>query len=300
MNNKSEIEESKAFATGLFQGTQIVSYYMKDCHPLIEGVIIKSETGHREACLKGLWMRAYAWMQTIGKLNDPLDFQAISAGNRALLEITVDLVLLHHDKTNESGWKMFWWNLSEKLKASEQIISFYNEQGLTVPDTYEAQEIFCRDEKSIIDNMRVTLWPNKKNPSKPVHPDRWTGNGNLFDDIVKADQLYGSVIKADIGLTLVEYYRTEYRKMNWRIHSGVASFWNQPPEAYNLTCGFALKWCADFGMLCTKIILNDFGFDVAVEGLKQEWESIKSQRDLVCFQELDKFHRGVRSETTKA
>jgi hypothetical protein len=290
MENVSEIEESKAFATGLFQGAQIVARYMKDRYPLIEAIIIKSQTGHREACLKGLWMRAYAWMQTLEKLNDPLDFQAISVGNRALLEITVDLILLHHDKTNESGWKMFWWNLSEKLKASEQIVNFYTEQGLAVPDKYEAQEEFLRNEKASVENMRTTLWPYKKNPSKPVHPDRWTGSGNLFPDIEKADQLFGSVIKDDIDSTLVEYYRTEYRKMNWRIHSGVTSFWNQPPQAYNLVCGFAIKWCADFGMLCTKIILNDFRFDAVLEGLKQEWENIKQQRNFVFAQELYKFH----------
>ena len=290
MKNESEIEESKAFATGLFQGAQIVARYMRDRYPLIEAVIIKSQTGHREACLKGLWMRAYAWMQTLEKLNDPLDFQAISVGNRALLEITVDLILLHHDKTNESGWKMYWWNLSEKLKASEQIVNFYTEQGLAVPDKYEAQEEFLRNEKAIVENMRITLWPYKKNPSKPVHPDRWTGSGNLFPDIERADHLYGSVIKDDIDSTLVEYYRTEYRKMNWRIHSGVASFWNQPPQAYNFVCGFALKWCADFGMLCTKITLTDFGFDAALEGLKQEWENIKGQRNFVFAQELYKFH----------
>lgn len=292
MDEEFETGKSKAFATGLFQGAQLVSQHMRDRYPLIESVIIKSETGHRDAALKGLWMRAYAWLQTIGKLDDPLDFQAISVGNRALLEITVDLILLHHDKTNESGWRMFQWNVSEKMKASEQIVNFYNKQGLSVPDKYEAQESFYKNEKSIVDKIRVTLWPNKKNSSKPIHPERWTGNSNLFPDIEKADQLYGSVIKADIGSTLVEYYRTEYRKMNWRIHSGVASFWNQPPEAFNLVSGFGFKWCADFGMLCTKIVLNDFGFDVALECLKQEWANIKNQRDLVLFHALDKFHRG--------
>jgi len=290
MNNKSEIEESKAFATGLFQGAEIVSFYMKDRYPLIAEAEIKSETGPKGACLKGLWMRAYAWMQTIGKLNDPLDIQAISVGNRALLEITVDLVLLHQDKTNESGWKMIWWGESEKLTASEQIVNFYNEQGLSVPDRYEAQEMFYKNRKSSIEDTRKTLWPNRKNPSK--HPDRWTGNNNLFNDIEKADQLYGSVIKDDLGSNLVEYYRTEYRKMNWRIHSGVSSFLKQPPEAFNLSCGFALKACADLGMLCTKIVLADFGFDVALEGLKQEWENIKRKRDFVYIQELYKFHSG--------
>jgi len=57
---------------------------------------------------------------------------------------------------------------------------------------------------------------------------RWTGNANLSDDIVTADQFYDSAVKAELDSTLVEYYRTEYPKMNWRIHSGVAAFLNQP------------------------------------------------------------------------
>lgn len=172
MENEPEIEKTKAFATGLFQGAQIVSDYMKDRYPLIEGVIVKSETGYREACLKGLWMRAYAWMQTVGKLNGPLDFQAISVGNRALLEITVDLVLLHHDKTNASGWKMYWWSESEKMRASEQIIKYYEDQGLPVPDRYEPQVEFFRDSKSSVDHMRKVLWPNKSDPNVARHPRR--------------------------------------------------------------------------------------------------------------------------------
>ena len=290
MENEPEIGETKAFATGLYQGAQVVANYLKNRWPLIESVIEKPETGYRDACIKGLWMRAHAWMQTICKLNDPLDFQAMSVANRALLEITVDLVLLHHDKTNASGWRMFWWGESEKMRASEQIIKYYESQGLPVPDTYEGQVNFCRESKASVDHMRKVLWPSKKDPSKPTHPKRWTGNGNLFEDIVTADQFYGSVIKVDLDSTLVEYYRTEYPKMNWRIHSGAAAFWKQPPQSFNLVSAFAFKWCADFGMLCTKIVLSDFGFDTALGGLRDEWENIRRQRDLLSFQELNKFH----------
>lgn len=114
MENEFDIEKTKAFAWGFFQGAQFVMQYMKDQHSAIEGVLAKSEIHHRDEALKGLWMRAYAWMQTIGKLNDPLDFQAILSGNRALLELVVDMSLLYHDKTNTSGWKIFQWNVSEK------------------------------------------------------------------------------------------------------------------------------------------------------------------------------------------
>lgn len=287
-SDEPSVEQSHAFATSLFQGAQLVSQYMKGRFGLIEGVIVKSETGYREACIKGLWMRAYAWMHTIEKLSHPLDFQAISAGNRALLEITVDLILLHSDKTNASGWKMHWWGESEKLRASEQVIKFYTDQGLLVPDEYEGQMTFCRESTASINHMRKALWPIKADPSIAKHPKRWTGTGNLFEDIKKADEYYGRLPQSDLGCTLTEYYRTEYPKMNWRIHSGAASFWNQPPQSYELVSGFALKGCADLSMLCTKIILLDFGFDSVLTGLNAEWDIIKNQRDLLVFQELQK------------
>jgi len=132
--NEPTIEQTKAFATGLYQGAQVVADYVKERWRLIEGVLPKSQTGHRDACMKGLYARVLAWMQTIVKLNDPLDFQALSIANRALLEITVDLILLHQDKTNSSGWRMHWWGESQKMKSAEQIIRYYESNGLPVPE----------------------------------------------------------------------------------------------------------------------------------------------------------------------
>jgi len=294
--NLVDIERGKAFATGLFQGAQVVGQYMKDRYVLITEADGKPQTGYKTGCMKRLWLRAYLWMQTLGKLNDPLDFQAISIGNRTLLEILVDLIILHHDQTHEMAAKMFWWGESEKLKGSEQIVTFYADQGLSVPDEFEAQEIFYKTRKSNIENMRRTHWPNRKNPTK--HPDRWTGESNLFEDIKRADQLCGLAIKAEISTTLVEYYRTQYRKMNWRIHSGVASLGDQPAEAFYLICGFGFKWCADFAMLCTKIALSDLRLGVALSELEQEWESIKRKRNHVYIHELYKFHSGAKTQAT--
>lgn len=76
--------------------------------------------------------------------------------------------------------------------------------------------------------------------------------------------------------------------MNWRIHSGVAAFWNQPPQSFNLVSAFAFKWCADFGMLCTKIVLSDFGFTSVIDDLRDQWQQLKNQRDLLCFEQLSR------------
>jgi hypothetical protein len=284
MYNESEIKKSKASASGRFQGVQIVAGYMKDRFSLIEGVLEKPETSDRESCLKGLWTRAYAWMQSLAKLNGPLDFQPVSVGNRALLEIAVDMILLHHDKTNESGWKMRSWGESERMKAAQQIVNFYKEEGIPIPDVFKTVKNFFDKEQLNVDSKRKTLWPCKDR-SKSAHPNRWTGNSEFSKDVEKADQLYCKVVKAELGFTLTEYYKTQYRRICWLVHSGVAGIWGIPPEAINLTCGLANKWSADFGMLCTKIILIDFGFDVVLQGLEKEWKQIKVQRDIVYRQE---------------
>jgi hypothetical protein len=83
--------------------------------------------------------------------------------------------------------------------------------------------------------------------------------------------------------------------MNWQIHSGVAGAWNIPPQGFHIICGLALMWCADFGMLCTKLILKDFGLDTALEGLRQEWDNVKQQRS-IAFVEAQNHSNEMASE----
>ena len=94
MEIQPDMESTTAFATGLYQGVQIVAY-MKDRSEMIESVISKPETEHRDRALRDLWRRSRAWMQSLELLNHVKHFQAISSANRALLEITVDIILLH-------------------------------------------------------------------------------------------------------------------------------------------------------------------------------------------------------------
>jgi hypothetical protein len=80
--------------------------------------------------------------------------------------------------------------------------------------------------------------------------------------------------------------------MNWRIHSGVAAFWNQPSQADNLVSGFAFKWCSDFGMLCAKMVLSDLGFNEVLDDLGQDWENLRHQRDVMCFNQINTLAAG--------
>lgn len=273
-----DIQKSEAFAEGYYASIQVVSEYMKNrWNNLIDPILPKPETGFRDACIKTLFCRAVAWLQTLEKMNHTVCFQAVVSSNRSLMEIVVDLILLHHDKTNHSGWKMYWWGLSEKLKACEETIEFYKGPGMALPDMYEPRQDFINREKAQIEDMRKILWPTKTG-----HPRRWTGK-DLKDDLKQADVLHGDLVKKELTVTLREVYQTEFRLMSWQAHSGVAGVWNVPPESFNMTCGFAFLRSADLGMLCTKIVLKDFGLTDHLQGLDREWNLLKEYRAKAFF-----------------
>jgi hypothetical protein len=99
--NEPEIDDTTKFADAFYCGVQIVADYMKEHSGKIETVFCKDEVGHRDAAIKGLWFHARAWLQSLEALNHTKHVQAISAANRALLEITVDLILLQRLKLRD-------------------------------------------------------------------------------------------------------------------------------------------------------------------------------------------------------
>lgn len=173
------------------------------------------------------------------------------------------------------------------MKAAQQVVEFYQKKNLPVPDEHTPQETFYRNEKSIIERRRCALWPLKKTPLKPYHPPRWTGSPNLVVDIEKADRLHRAEIEKQMGCSLEEYYRTRYRQLSWQIHSGVAGSWNVPSEGYEIMVGLALKDCGDLAMLCTQIVLTDFGFRQALPDLPAGWDDVTRNRMQAYADKMD-------------
>jgi hypothetical protein len=276
LSSDEELREVEARANAAFAGVKLYLEYMRKCHDMIMGVLPRPALSHRDNAVKAVWLRAYAWMQSLELLNHTKHIQAISAGNRSLLEFTVDLVLLHTDPTNNSGWKMYHLSFSERLKAAEQLIAFYGAGN--VPAVHAEAEAYIAREKPIIERMRLQLWPNK-DATKGLHPDRWTGR-DLFKDAEKADEVYGDQIRTNLGVSLAQYYRTEYRRMNWLIHSVMAGITNLDRIYYSNAAFLALKWCQDLAMFCTQITLKDQQFNDAIDDLNRQWRELRDQRDL--------------------
>lgn len=271
-------EQYKEAGDGFYIGVKLVSEYMrKSYHGLLKHIINPSD---RDKNLLGMYIRAMAWMSTIATLNKPEYFQAIVSGNRALLEIFVDMCLLSYDKTDSSILKMNWWEKSAKYKAAKTFVNFYQSIGEAVPDEYQSILDFVTKNKKEIETKRLELWPNKKNT--PRHPqNRWTGQPNLFEDIKKVDKHFGDLIKEELGKSLTEFYRTEYNRMNWMIHgSALTGIRDFSTESFHCLCFLSYELCSDLAMLCIKIIFFDYDFITHYPDSKKDWEELKNKRIL--------------------
>jgi hypothetical protein len=281
--DKPAFEKATDFCEAKFQSAEIVFNFAGNHLDAINSVFPRNEFGFRDSCVKGLWYRAYSWLESLTKLNSPKDYQAFAAANRGLFEITVDLALLYDDKTNSSGWKMWWWNLSEKLVGAEILVAYFNEQSIEIPDVYSEQQEFIKREKDSILHMRSQLWNTVK------HPKRWSNNGSLFDELKNVDRILETSILKLFGMSLTQYYRTEYRRMNWYIHSGVSSFWNLPAEAYPTLSAFLLDGCANFGLLSTHIVLKDFGLAEHLPNYYEQLQKLETAKLQTQINYLDKW-----------
>lgn len=281
--NEGSYQQANDFCEAQFQNVEIIFRFAEKYRDSIHSVFPRNELGYRDACIKGLWYRVYCWLESLTKLNSSAYFQAFAAANRGLFEITIDLALLHEDKTNSSGWKMWMWNLSEKLIGAEQLVEYFTNQNLPIPDAYNEQQEFINREKDMILHMRNQLWNTNK------HPKRWTGKGNLFDELKDVDRILGNSVSELFEMSLVQYYRTEYRRMNWFIHSGVSSFWNLPQTAYPNLSIFLLKGCANFGLLSTHIVLKDFGLDEHLPNYYNQLQNLENAKLQTHLNYLDKW-----------
>lgn len=209
---------------------------------------------------RGGWWRAVAWQHSLTQLQSPSDFQAVFAAARALLEITIDAVLLRHE--TDAAARMADWEESAKLKQAEGIARFYG--GQPAPRDHQEAISFAQRESAAIAARRVARgWVTQTGTR---HPDRWT-NRNLGDDARKADGF-------EAGLGLEEIYETKYRQMCWYVHaSGAIGLRQLGPAMFPALGGFAFRTCSTLAVKHAKLLLQYSGV-WETPFREQTWEDI--------------------------
>jgi hypothetical protein len=192
------------------------------------------------------FLRGMYWVYTLAKLNHPADFQAASAGARALMEIVVDLSLLCTNKPEYLIGKLVAWEESAKLKQAQAMVRRHEQRPeFEVPQLYAD---FIAENEKYIRSERQRHWGDPDAPHKVAkHPNRWTGNGLDKD---------AEAVSADLH----DYYIERHAALCWYTHgSGATGIRNVDADAFPGILAVALHDGADFGMRLARLAVEYLG-----------------------------------------
>jgi hypothetical protein len=237
--------EAFALAHALYVECQVVARFIED--KVRAGVDQRVRTVAHGVAFQAQLLRGIAWLRSLDKLNHPGDFQAVTAGARALFEGAVDVTLMHFDPSNYSPEKMDAWEDSAKLKHAETVTSYLAGVGREPADHEQLILAYATREKARIDKLRRQWWPNLNGK----HPLRWTGR-DLGADAKTADELQAEGFQ--------EFYRLRYPQICWTVHgSGLAGIANISPRDFPFIGGRAYREAARFARVIAEVVSRHFG-----------------------------------------
>jgi hypothetical protein len=268
---------TESLCAGMLEGARSVAKYMREkARPRLDGILHPSP---REILVSGIFLRSLCWMETLARLDRVQDFQAVSAGTRALLEACVDVVLVDHDGTGQLTMKMADWATSAKFVMSQEMVNFYTARSQSVPEQLEPLKLFYDANKSSVSALRSKHWGGK-------HPPRWT-NCALLSDCRTADKLEPIRIPAELGMSLAEFHETEIRRLHWYVHgSGTAILESAPAPLFFLICALGFNWSSDLAVLISALTMKALKLDQAIECMDSEKRDAKNSQLAAIFQQL--------------
>jgi hypothetical protein len=188
----------------------------------------------RETCVFGLYYRAALNAGSLGALNDPVHFQAITQVARALLEIGIDLRLL--DVVPDSVAKVLAFSDWERVRAAREVVQFAS-TATEAPTDADICRRFLDEHEVRIKKRREELWPDVKG-----RLDHWSGK-DLRTRV------------ADLPPPYVELHRLNYRRLSWYAHAGLTGVFNLEREAFVAVAATSLQIAAEsYGDILSAVI----------------------------------------------
>jgi hypothetical protein len=164
----------------------------------------------REAAIGGTCLRLAAYASTASRLEQPQDFQVLSACARSCLELSVDVEFLTRGELCPNAVEKFHeFTRLARFRAAKQLAAFYDRHiELNDQATEHRALIETPGVASELESVAARLWGTNAK-KKPIMPDHWTG-------LTLADRCQRS------GVEFEEFYRRFGMIFNWHVHSGAS------------------------------------------------------------------------------
>jgi hypothetical protein len=231
-------------------------YTQETVHPVMSGMLGQTD---REKVILGLYYRSVGFCRTALALRSVVHQQSLTSAERSVIELYVDMELVHRNTIPDAVAKVIAFADWQKLKAARRMDRFFADNPTLdkQPSKATVHRAFIAAEEQKIVAQTAQLWGAR------AKPDHWSGL-NLVERAAKLDK--------DVEYLVMK----DYDRRNFYVHTGVTGIVNLSKENFEQLCMFALTIIGDC-MLKELVIVGEelklsqaiAGYDDALAGIKR-------------------------------
>lgn len=215
-------------------------------HPVTSGMLALTD---RESVILGLYYRSVGFYRTAIELSSVIHQQSLTSAERSVIELYVDLELVHRNAVSDAVAKVIAFGDWQKLKAARRMDKFFTDNpGLDKqPSKATAHRAFiAREEQRILKTVAQLWGANAK-------PEHWTGL-NLIDRSKRLDK--------DVEYLVMK----DYDRRNFYVHTGLAGILNLSAQNFEQLCMFALSIIGECILKELQILGHELRLSQAIGG----------------------------------
>lgn len=200
-------------------------YTQESVHPVTSGMLGLTD---REKVILGLYYRSIGFCRTASELKSVVHQQSLTSAERSVIELYVDMELVHRNVIPDAIEKFLAFTDWQKLKAAKRMDRFFTDHPDldSQPSKATAHRNFLSTDGQRVEQLVQHLW------GQNAKPEHWS-NLNLVDRAKKLDK--------DVEYLVMK----DYDRRNFYVHTGLAGVFNLSKENFEALCAFALNLIGD-------------------------------------------------------
>lgn len=217
----------------------------------------------RETVLIGFYYRSLGYCRTAIELKSVVHQQSLTSAERSVVELYVDMELIHRNVVADGVEKAIAFADVQKLKAAHRMDDFFAANpGLdSNPSKAATHRDFIAKNQARIEKDIERLW-GKNAKGQLIKPEHWSG----MDLITRATKL-----DKDIEYLVVK----DYDRRNFYVHTGLAGVLNRDKGAFESLCAFALHLIADCMLGELRILGKEFQLEKVINEYDKALQEIE-------------------------
>ena len=231
-------------------------YTQESVHPVTSGML--GGLTDRQKVILGLYYRSVGFCRTAIELKSVIHQQSLTSAERSVVELYLDMELVHRDAIPDAVTKVIAFADWQKLKAARRKIAFYTKYpdlDRTPSKATVHREFLANHEQRIVDQA-AALWGPK---AKPEH---WSGI-NLIER--------GERLGKDVEYLVMK----DYDRRNFYVHTGLTGVFNMSKQNFAQLCMFALTMIGECMLKELPILGAELKLSEAISGYDETVKNLK-------------------------